>query len=114
MYSKERAHVKDKALSNGVFILGKQGGRYFIQTGNTVTANSAAILKKRIDYLNTLDKSELRRYFKKRILTEDDNPESMGAGLGLIEIARRAASKIDYEMSPEERGHHYFSIFVMI
>jgi hypothetical protein len=45
---------------------------------------------------------------------EDNNPESRGAGLGLTEIARRAASKIEYEFIPYGEGLSYFTMYVAI
>ncbi|MCL2284658.1 MAG: SiaB family protein kinase [Fibromonadales bacterium] len=119
MYSAEKIYqansdgVLEKA-SRGIYILGVQDGEYFIQTGNAVTANSAAILKTRIDHLNTLDKKELRKYYKQRMMADNDNPESRGAGIGLIEIARRASSPIEYDFEPLENDLQYFTMHVTI
>lgn len=72
------------------------------------------ILKTRIDYLNTLDKKGLRKFYKERLQAENDNPESKGAGLGLIEVAKRASSKIEYEFEPRGEGMKYFTMYVEI
>lgn len=119
MYSAEKVQFKrvdDDPLkaSKGVFVLGIQDKSYFIQTGNLVTDRSAGILKQRIDHLNTLDKKELRQYYKEQTKAENTNEESKGAGLGLIEIARRSTSKIEYEFMPEGDGLSYFTMFVTI
>ncbi len=119
MYSAEKKEIQKQNngpanLSKGTFILGVKDKRYFIYTGNLVKENSADILKERIDHLNTLDKKELRRYYKERAQEENDNPESRGAGLGLIEIARRASSKIEYKFEPRGEGMRYFTLYVEI
>lgn len=100
--------------SKGIFILGVKDKRYFIYTGNMVKDSGMFLLKKRIDHLNTLDKKELRRYYKERLQAEDDNPESQGAGLGLIEVARRASSKIEYDFELRDQGMYYFTMYVEI
>lgn len=100
--------------SRGLFVLGVNDKQYFIQTGNYVTEYSASILKSRIDHLNTLDKKALRKFFKEQMANPDENAESRGAGLGLIEIARRANSRIDYEIMPMGNGMLYFTMYVEI
>jgi len=100
--------------SKGIFVLSFHDGSYFIQTGNLVSDSNATILKNRIDYLNTLNKKELRQYYKERMKSENDNPESKGGGLGLIEIARRSSSPIKYELEPCEGGLKYFTTYIVI
>jgi len=120
MYSAEKQtfdHPTDHKhleVAKGVFILGAQGKTYFIQSGNVVTNINAEILKSRIDQLNSLDKKELRQLYKDQVKAENTNAESKGAGLGLIEIARRATSKIDYEFIPYGEGLSYFTMYVTI
>jgi hypothetical protein len=101
-------------ISKGIFILGVQDTEYFIQCGNVVTNYSAEILKTRIDYLNTLDKKGLRQYYKQQMHAENSNLESKGAGVGLIEIARRASAPIDYEFEPYGNGLQYFTIYITV
>lgn len=100
--------------SKGIFILGVKDKMYFVYTRNLVKSSSVKILEKRIDHLNSLDKKELRKYYKERMNAENDNPESKGAGLGLIEVARRASSKIAYEFEPCGKGMQYFTMYVEI
>lgn len=119
MYSTEKALFDQQdggkvKASKGIFILGVKDGRYFVYTGNMVKDSGMVLLKKRIDHLNTLDKKELRRYYKERLQAEDDNPESQGAGLGLIEVARRASSKIEYDFELRDQGMYYFTMYVEI
>jgi hypothetical protein len=119
MYSAEkeihtRADGQQIETSRGMYILGVMDSAYFIQTGNVVTPNSAAILKERIDHLNTMDRKELRHYFKQRVMGENNNPESRGAGVGLIEIARRAAGPIKYDFEPLDSGMQYFTMYITI
>jgi coenzyme F420-reducing hydrogenase delta subunit len=117
MYSAEKerhmAGGRAREVSKGVFIMGVQGDRYFVQSGNMVTDRNAEILKTRIDHLNTLDKKQLRRYYRQQMYA-DENSESGGAGIGLIEIARRAAGPIEYEFDPCGDGLQYFTMFATV
>lgn len=119
MYSAEKERVErgqsgPQDVSKGVFMFGMKGKTYFLETGNVVLKSSAAILKARIDHLNALNKEELRKYHMERAMSVNDNPESKGAGIGLIEIAKRAKSKIEYQLEPLDDGLFYFTMHVTI
>jgi len=119
MYSAEKeqhtcANGKQVETSRGMYILGIKNSAYFIQTGNAVTHKSAEILKQRIDHLNTMDKKELRQYYKQQMKAENNNPESRGAGIGLIEVARRATGQIEYKFEPIDNDLQYFSMYITI
>jgi hypothetical protein len=119
MYSAEKKQFpqpnKDPIdISAGTLILGCKEQTYFIQTENAVKNESAELIKSRIDHLNTLDKKALRQYHRERLGADNDNPESRGAGLGLIEIARRATAPIEYKFEPISEGISYFTMYVEI
>ena len=119
MYSAEKDQRSDAQgnltqVSKGIFILGIHDSAYFVYTGNVLTDKNAATLQSRIDHLNTLDKKELRKYYKQQLHAENDNEESKGAGIGLIEIARRASDRIEYELEPLGEGLQYFTMYITI
>jgi hypothetical protein len=110
----ERPETGTAEMTSGIFVLGTHDKSYYVQTGNVIKNSSVGLLKERIDFLNTLDKKELRQFYKEQMKAENDNPESKGAGLGLTEIARRAASKIEYEFIPYSEGLSYFTMYVTV
>lgn len=110
----EKADGSHVEAPKGTFILGIAGKMYFIQTGNIIKNESIEMVKSRIDYLNTLDKAGLRKYYNKQIGIDDTNPESKGAGLGLIEVARRANTPIEYSFTPYDEKRSFFSMYVTI
>jgi hypothetical protein len=119
MYSAEKERYEHPETgtvekASGIFVLGSCDKSYYVQTGNVIKNSSVGLLKDRIDYLNTLDKKELRELYKEQIKTENGNPESRGAGLGLTEIARRATSKIEYEFIPYGESLSYFTMYVTV
>ena len=119
MYSaeKEQFEAPDEPHSEapkGTFILGTKGKAYFIQTGNLMRNESVEPIKSKIDYLNSLDKQELRKYYKEQMRSDTVNPDSKGAGLGLIEVARRISSKIEYTFTPYDDFYTFFTMYVTI
>ena len=117
MYSAGREQYeqtgKDEAPT-GMLVLGQRENIFFIQTGNEIHNKNLEHIKTRIDYLNSLDKDELRLHNKERLRGKNDNPNSKGAGLGLIEIARRATAPISYTIEPIDDELSYFSMYVEI
>lgn len=119
-YSSEKESFKksefgaDVNIGAGIFVLGSEGKQYFLQTGNMMKKQQQAMMQERIDYLNTLDKTEMRKFYKEKIKAENNNPESRGAGIGLIEIARRASSPIQYNFTDIDDENTFFSMYVTI
>lgn len=119
MYSAEQENFQHQNgseldVASGVFVLGSKGKQYFLQSGNMMNAEEVPAMQARIDYLNTLDKIELRKYYKEQLKQDNPNTKSKGAGLGLIEIARRASSKIEYSFQPVGEGQTFFTMFLSI
>jgi len=116
MYSAEKISYSQssKAVSMGMLVLGHKDNMFFVQTINAIKNESIEYVKEKIDHLNTLDKKELRKYHKQKLTEENDNPESRGAGLGLIEISRRATKPIGYAFKPIDESKSSFTMYVEI
>jgi len=117
MYSAEKENYSKESSEEaptGMLLLGHTGNAYFIQTGNAIKNESVDFVKSSIEHLNSLDKKELRQYYKETLRGENTNPESKGAGLGFIEIARRTTAPIQYSFEPYGKNLSYFSMYVEI
>jgi len=119
MHSAEAERIKNRSVKNGEspkgsFVFGKKCDAYFIHTGNTVTNESVGFISGKLDYLNSLDKPALRKYYKEQLWHEDPDSGSKGAGLGFIEIARRMSSKIKYSFEENPDGYSFFTMYVEI
>ncbi len=85
------------------------GENYWILVGNWVEGEKAQNLKARIDYLQSLSEEELQAYYIK-VLNKDDLPTEGGAGLGLIDMMRRAHKQVFFEFKETEND---FSVFML-
>lgn len=102
------------AVPKGVIIATSKDRIYQMQSGNLIETENADDLKNRIDYLNAMDKQSLRSYYMERIKQDNPNPRSKGAGIGLIEIAKRASERIEYDFIPYDEKMTFFSVKVTI
>lgn len=82
---------------------------FFIETDNYIRNEKIFSLQSRIDKINAMDCSELRAFYKDK-LNEEKELESKGADLGMIDIARKAGTKIQYEF---EKINKEASVFHM-
>lgn len=115
MYAVEKMDIEGHpGVPKGSFILASKNKVHFAQSGNVMQSESAELIKSRIDYLNTLDKPALRKYFKEQLRNENTSFESNGAGLGLIEVAKRASAPIEYQFIPYGDGLTFLVIGVTI
>lgn len=89
------------------------GERFAVAAGNVVTHEDAAVLEARICELNGLDREGLRHRFKEQ-LRATRPAGSLGAGLGLLDIARRAVAPLDVKRTVLSHEWEFFSILVRI
>lgn len=113
-YSAERqTYQKSGELAAGVFVIGHDERGYFVLCGNKIYAKDCGFLAAKIEELRGLSKDELKTLFKQRRKMEPE-PQSKGAGLGLIEIARRSGNPIEYSFEPIDDTFSFFSMRVII
>lgn len=103
----------EKELRVGVLVIGQENEDLYVYCGNKVFCADVPTLQQKIESIRMLDKDELKALYKeKRKQTPDE--KSKGAGLGLIEMARKAGKPIDYCFTPIDDTYSFFSIKVTI
>ena len=98
---------QNDGIGNGLFIVGKKDGYWSVITANRILKEKIDGLKKSIDNINSLNKDDLNALYKKQI-REGTLSEKGGAGLGLIDIARKTGRQLDYQFLPLEDNENYF------
>ena len=91
----------------GIFVIQKIDDYYFITTGNVVDNVNIPPLKELLEKINSLSKDELKAFYKK-VLAEGEMSDKGGAGLGLIDMARKSGNKLFYKFRKIDDTHSYF------
>ncbi|GAO31763.1 SiaB family protein kinase [Geofilum rubicundum] len=81
----------------GIVMVSKGDDSYNIITGNIIKNERVAGLQESLELINSLDKAGLSTLFKQQI-KESTISEKGGAGLGLIDIAKKTGSKLTYQL----------------
>ncbi len=99
---------------SGIFMIGKgEDGGYRIITGNFILNENAGILKQRIDQINAMNPQELKAYYLEK-LGSTELSDKGGAGLGIIDIARKSGNKIEYDFQYPSSKYSFFTLSATI
>ncbi len=104
-------HSLDSSQKDGIFCVSNDDTGYAISVGNVVDSDTKNELILRIDELNAMDTEQLKQLYKKT-LREGTFSDKGGAGLGLIEIARKSRGKLGYEFDAINGGKYFFTFNV--
>jgi hypothetical protein len=98
----------------GTVVVGRDDlGRYIVSAGNVVEMADGRALMARLEELAPLDKAALKAAYKEQLRRPRSEAAGSGAGLGLIDIARKASAPLSGTLATQgERG--YFSLTAII
>lgn len=108
----ELSGVEEKG-KYAICILCKNSVGYHVITGNFVNENQKAFLQKHLSHINTLDKEALKMLYKE-ILDNQEFSDKGGGGLGMVDIARKSGSKLDFEFYNYIENYYFFSLNINI
>ncbi len=88
-------------------VYSKTDNGYTVTTGNVLANQSIKDLKEKLDEINNLDTKEIRNVYR-QMLSSSEFSNKGGAGLGLIEMAKKTGNKLDYDFVPLDEEFSYF------
>ncbi|OSM04090.1 hypothetical protein MAIT1_03649 [Magnetofaba australis IT-1] len=117
-YSRERITVQNgefgfNEMAFGVFAVGRVDGKRYVSCGNVIDQNEVARMRDKLEHIQTLDAKGLKTLYKE--ILRGETPEgSKGAGVGLLDIARRATGGLDYDFVKLKEGEAFFALTAYI
>ncbi len=97
----------ESSIENGFFLTRNDEGMLHIASGNIVANEAVETLSEKLENLNSLSKDELKQIYVET-LKNNQFSEKGGAGLGLIEMARKSRNKLDFEFRDVGNDLSYF------
>ena len=98
-----------KELRYGVLTVGVNDEQYFVSCANLVKLTDVDRLKDSLEHIQHLDKDGLKALYKETLRGETPKG-SKGAGVGFIDIARRATQGFEYDFMEINDKHAYFCL----
>ncbi len=90
----------------------KDGG-YVIYSGNAVRKDKVAKLKKKLILINQMTENDLHEFYKLWLTSRELN-DKKGIGLGLIDIARKTGSDLDFDFEDIDQNYSYFALRTVV
>ena len=97
LYSAERLHLDDRHgdVGAGIIVVTEENKIYTITSGNLVKKEAISKIIEHCQKINGMEKEELRKFYKAQIKSSRERGKK-GAGVGLIDIARKSGNAIRY------------------
>ena len=110
---KEKIETKKNDSVAGLFLTRNIGDDYFITSANIIEKHAVEDLKEKLKNINALSKDDLKELYLER-LENNEFTEKGGAGLGLIEMARKSGNKLEFDFEPLDDEYTYFYLRIKI
>jgi len=88
-------------LRYGILTVGQEEAGYVVHAGNLIQRGDTERLRDKLSALRAMDKDELKAAYKAQL---------KAAGIGFIEIARRASEPIDFDFTDVDAEHAFFAL----
>ncbi|MBF0381392.1 MAG: hypothetical protein HQL69_10260 [Magnetococcales bacterium] len=111
-YSAERipeVSGDESVLSYGLLTVGNEDSAYSVTCGNKVLTKDIDQLRDHLEKISLLDQKELKALYK-QILKGDVPEGSKGAGVGFVDIARKASQPIEFDFKALDDEYTFFAL----
>lgn len=106
-------HPELEGAANAAIVVSREDGRYVISAGNVVAPGDGRELLRRVEELAAMDRAALKTLFKTQ-LRRPREALNGSAGLGLIDMARKAACPLEATMRGIDEKRSFLSLRVML
>ena len=111
---KKASTIYEKVANSCIVTIGKtEDGNNYICSGNIIQNDDAKKLTTYIEELVSLDKVSLKKRYKEQ-LKQELPPDSQGAGIGLIDIARKASRPLEYTVNCIDEQFSFFTLKAIV
>lgn len=109
---KQNSPFIDKITHSSLVTIGRTNNGHFICSGNVVDNADLDYLVSKIAPMITADKSALKLMYKEMLRQEMNGGD--GAGLGFIEIARKAREPLEYSITKFDEHLSFFILKAVV
>ncbi len=112
-YSSEKFNVDGREIGAGIVLVNEFKTYYTLISGNIIENDKLEVLQEHLAQINTMDEEELKNYRKEKLRQKRDNGEK-GAGVGLVDIARKASRHIELRVKALENNKSFISFYILL
>ena len=114
-YSEEREHHEQKAKSygRGSFLICDWKTHYTLTSSNMIKKSWAEVITEKCKKINALDTDALRQW-KRELRNQPMHEGQLGANVGLIDIALKAGSSLEVDITPLDEDYAFFALSINV
>jgi hypothetical protein len=98
-----------KELRFGIMTIGRQTGFFVVKAGNLVENADIEQMRVKLEQIRNADRDQLKAMYMGTLKSEPEEGSS-GAGVGFIEIARRASKPIEFDFAEFDDRFSFFAL----
>jgi len=106
-------HPELAGASNAAIIVSREDDHYVVSAGNVVASDDGVALKERVAGLSGLDRAALKALFKTQLRQPREGLNG-SAGLGLIDMARKASRPLSATVREIDAARSFLSLRVVL
>jgi hypothetical protein len=103
----QRHSNKNQHANMSLVVYSKTNNGYTVSTGNVIPNENINILRSKLEDVNKLETDDIRNVYR-QMLSNSELSSKGGAGLGLIEMAKKTGNKLDYDFYPIDNEFSYY------
>lgn len=96
-----------------IFMIGESTEDYLLISSNKILNEKIPLLKNRLDEVNSLDSDGLKKLYKEVRLSGSFSKIG-GAGIGIIDMARKSGNKLVYNFDSRDHECSMFSLLITV
>jgi hypothetical protein len=102
-----------QTIYSPVFMIGESDQNYLLLSSNKMLNENIPSLKNRLDEVNSLDSEGLKGLYKQVRLSSTFSNIG-GAGIGIIDMARKSEKKLSYNFTPINNTDSLYSLLIKV
>lgn len=112
-YSSEKFIVDGREIGAGIVLVNEFKTYYTLISGNIIENDRLELLQEHLNQINSMDEEDLKNYRKEKLRQKRDSGEK-GAGVGLVDIARKASRHIELRVKALENNKSFISFYILL
>ncbi len=114
-YEKRKKNfIKDHLKTSGTILIEEKDERFIISTGNIILNVDVSEVENNLRKIAFMNKEELKVFYKSELKKSAMEEDTLDAGLGFIEISRRASEPVKYSFDQIDDMYTFFTMEVLI
>lgn len=109
----QQRNLTQQGRDSAIVVISQAGDEYTVASGNFILNSDVVPMRERLDEVASLDKDELKKRYRQE-LRKERKPESLGAGIGILEMARRASKKMIFTFQEVSPDFSFFTLSVTV